>query len=899
MVSGALAPTLTAGSTAGTVANIEILESLAGNDLIIGTTGAERYVVRDGSGSDLIYTSGGEDRLDLTQLSSLTSVDPTDGKVTIVTSRDGSNITQTLKVIGALRDILMKPGDKSKLLKGSAPLAGGDPVSDNLVSVAVAGTATPNVLLDADVPALAAEARARWAPLLSVADEAKLAAITFLVVTDLTDAAGGRVLSRTVETSPGAFQIQLDAGGMGWGWFKDATPADDAEFDAASGTPLLTAKADGSAEEVIDALTVIMHEMGHVLGVDHLASADALMNSTLDTGERIDLSRDGMLALSDQQQITAGLEKLATWVQGFAAEIDDKLATEIPFTDTTIGDLVVVNGTGATTGARITNWISAQITAQVASYFAANPTTADAAGLAAASGGVITRSTGSNLEEFEATLTLGGYNGTFTVDLSGASFGGIGLDDGGNPLTLQLDVNMALTFRFGIDADNHFYVSSPGLDFSIALGEASALVTGVDLSANSFAVSGSPLGTLAAGDVIFVSGAGTSYGNFTVVSATLSAGVTTIVVGETIPQSDLDGAAGDPPTPLIGEARIWSTFDLTAKLGPIAIAIEDGTITFDASLHLGADTVLDAATLSDVSTATFDVLIGDPVLGGSTQYHLDLPIVLNTPFAGFSGEVGRISATSPALPEGASDLGQFIASIPSTLEVESSLGDLLSLRSISLDQLLDGLISAIDALSEDGGVLYETIPEINRSLADLLGDGTDDLLEQLRAVVVEVRDSLENIQELESLLNAQFNDVFEVFGDDLNPIQLTYEGSVLALDFDLSLLYEETFGFDLNLEDYLDLSAFEEAGFPITLTGSAEVDVSAFLGIHLGAAFDLSNVLSPTFTISEDSGIDVSLEHFAFASGAITNNEVWWHPWQGGRGYGVCDRVSSGSGQGA
>ena len=79
--------------------------------------------------------------------------------------------------------------------------------------------------------------------------------------------------------------ITIDADASGFGWFIDTTPAEDSEFD---GTP----------PTGIDLLTVLLHEIGHVLGFGH-DSGLAVMGEQLGAGERTGLVEPSLAALGN------------------------------------------------------------------------------------------------------------------------------------------------------------------------------------------------------------------------------------------------------------------------------------------------------------------------------------------------------------------------------------------------------------------------------------------------------------------------------------------------------------------------------------------------------------------------------------------------------------------------
>ena len=83
--------------------------------------------------------------------------------------------------------------------------------------------------------------------------------------------------------------ILIDIDGAGAGWFIDDTPDDDAEFAASSVLrPAVISQ--------FDLLSVIRHEMGHIIGMSHADDSAHLMSSTLKPGHRSALNVDELFA---------------------------------------------------------------------------------------------------------------------------------------------------------------------------------------------------------------------------------------------------------------------------------------------------------------------------------------------------------------------------------------------------------------------------------------------------------------------------------------------------------------------------------------------------------------------------------------------------------------------------
>lgn len=62
--------------------------------------------------------------------------------------------------------------------------------------------------------------------------------------------------------------IYIDVNAAGYGWFVDTTPTDHSDFSWSSELTLI-ALPDSEAAGQIDILTVILHELGHILGYEH------------------------------------------------------------------------------------------------------------------------------------------------------------------------------------------------------------------------------------------------------------------------------------------------------------------------------------------------------------------------------------------------------------------------------------------------------------------------------------------------------------------------------------------------------------------------------------------------------------------------------------------------------
>ncbi|PQO34276.1 hypothetical protein DTL21_12140 [Bremerella cremea] len=98
--------------------------------------------------------------------------------------------------------------------------------------------------------------------------------------------------------------IYLDQDAAGWGWFVDSTPLDSSEYTVSADGGRRVAAADSPAAGRIDLLSVLLHELGHVSGLDH--TSEGMMSSTILPGERL---VDGEIESFDETFYVAAVDQ--------------------------------------------------------------------------------------------------------------------------------------------------------------------------------------------------------------------------------------------------------------------------------------------------------------------------------------------------------------------------------------------------------------------------------------------------------------------------------------------------------------------------------------------------------------------------------------------------------------
>ncbi len=202
----------------------------------------------------------------------------------------GTSVNVTLDgeaVVGHVFNSLLNDGDLGLLSKDGVSnfddvvAQGDDPAyaeeSGDALKAATLGDATDITELNhTELAPIIDAAIDYWVDIIGV-DASQLADVSFFI-TDLSE----MFLALTVGNT-----ILIDTDAAGYGWFVDETPYDNIEFVTDGGNGELVAAPNSEAEASMDLLTVVTHELGHVLGLEDVDTEEHdLMSDTLATGVR-------------------------------------------------------------------------------------------------------------------------------------------------------------------------------------------------------------------------------------------------------------------------------------------------------------------------------------------------------------------------------------------------------------------------------------------------------------------------------------------------------------------------------------------------------------------------------------------------------------------------------------
>jgi len=703
-----------APSATGTLTDIHTIVGGHGNDLMIGSPEDDTYILTDNWGNDVIFEKidGGHDKLDFSNL----TVKPDIVKISDHIIR----VTQTID--GKQSTLLVynvEDADSSGWVESSSYgfqyYATGPGVGANLQGEGGGTNSGPVAPVSVNqVQTILDAAVARWE---KMGVSAGLLGSVQISLTDLP----GQAFART-----GLNSILIDPTAAGVGWFVDATPAADSEFSIRGGGRGLLAPTDSDVAGRIDLLTVVMHELGHVLGLDH---QPGLMNDSLGTGVRhlptralVELASSTQtfgLASAEgiQESLIAGLDAFATWSGNFGTNLQSLLnsATKIPFTNSSLSSLFPSINTSA-----VRSKVMSQIRTPLETYFLDAGSFANFDGILGLEN--IGPSSSISQTMFEGTVDLGSFVKSISLNLSDLAIDsefvsvisqlGITVQQS---TPIDLSGGLDLKFEFGLDQNGQFVVRNPKVVAHISLGDHEInildLVAGTDGTPGTagFVLAGDQRNAFAINDRLIVQGGTDNDGNYTVAAApsyNADRGQTTIFIKEDLAFFDYGGT-------------VRRTFDLNLKLGPIGVGVDDGFASFAASVSLGANGTY---SLADLIGNT--ISISSPRLDGTSNYDLLLPIKPTGALSGLASSLATISASSSLLPDDAT-LAQLIAAIPKTLEIRGP-SDVFNFKGMSFEMLLNAINGLLDGVAGDraaGTGIYSELPIIDKTAAELLVSG--------------------------------------------------------------------------------------------------------------------------------------------------------------------------------
>ena len=480
-----------------------------------------------------------------------------------------------------------------------------------------------------------------------------------------------------------------------------------------------------------------------------------------------------------------------------------------------------------------------------------------------------------------------------------ASFAGDLLKATGS-LSFDFAISLGLEFTFGVNNDGDFYVRNPSLKVHLSVNDDPLVAVNPDQ--NILSVAGDRAVSYLNGRTLSLGGGDSTGVNFTVVG--------NAVFDAAKNQTDIKVAESVADVALT--QRIRPTFDLGLSMYDIIGAqIDDGVMDLNVEFNLDSrgEMVLDSDTsrfTGSLVDETGNALRYRPTFGDGTRWDIRLPVSLTAPLAGIDpqpivftaqfdnsnsgaklngadGLVGMLGAfvTSPAAlvsiirADEAGTLDETFADtlLNSGLHADRSFGSLVSFQGLSLEQILAAFNLALDKLVGDAtdnpatsgvdeqGLAFKPLAPFNKSVVELLGNGSGDLITSIRSAVRSATAAATDLQSLDREANIRLKQALGMAQNAPDIVHLSYANSTFVLGIQFETSVDLAVPLDVNLGDFSQELADVSDVLGLSIAGDRGVlAVHAGARFELGVGFDLTNVLDPAAYVEDRSGISFQVE---------------------------------------
>ena len=407
--------------------------------------------------------------------------------------------------------------------------------------------------------------------------------------------------------------------------------------DDAAGHGWYTGVSDSVESGKVDLLSTVMHEIANMLGAeDSDEVADNVLNPIIPLGTRLDFdlsNTDESLDAGSVNILKDGIAQVADWLNDLGTKIDDTLSDvddvfeKVPFTGTSLGGILgIEDDLGDTIKDKI-NEIATAIT-----DISADSTldVFDIPGISVVSF--------EDLKEFKADINLASFSESVELDPSAFNVDiltEMGLDISsfisfkGDPLEFDLNGTVDISFTFGLDESNNFFLRAPEISAGFTFGEDAVDIETLN-NANQFVtLDGDQTNIFTAGNETYdISGSSSNDETYSVGDVVYDEDLdqTKVFLAEGIDTDDASGQLIGLSLDIVGVDTAAKKFILEGDKTGTALQFTD-SIVISGSTGNDSTYTIDSITYNeteDVTEITVVEVIADEESDGEVQVAVDI-----------------------------------------------------------------------------------------------------------------------------------------------------------------------------------------------------------------------------------------------------------------------------------